>query len=358
MMRGPPTTGPEALDRARGAMVGLAVGNLFGICFEGWSRDRIRRRYPEGIREVTALPGYPDDDDIAQAIVLAEAAAAGPLCLDNLGRRFWDWAETNGAGMGGLTGRVLSRYGGRYPQRLLRNRRTGCAREPAGVSIEGASRTAWARAGQFGNAGNGALMRCAPIAIRWFRDPVALARNSYVSAVPTHWDRRCGWSCVVLNFAIAGALRGEWLSADELLEASIKGVRGSLAELERYGVEDRIPASVRHTVEQAWCSEVEDLHLDGRNRGYTLLTLKAALASYWRATGFEGGLRDIVEAGGDTDTNGAVVGAVLGARFGAQGIPCRWRKRVRELRAGRVSMTSCADPLWTAAEPAGSPEVS
>ena len=175
----------------------------------------------------TAKPGYPYDDDIAQAIALAEAAAEGPLDLDDVGRRFWDWAEINGAGMGGLTERVLSLYGGSYPQRLMRNRRTGRAREPIGTSIEEASRTAWENSRYRGDAGNGAVMRCAPIAIRWHQDPLALARNSYLSAVPTHWDRRCGWSCVVLNVAIASALRGEWVPADELLQASLEGVRGS-----------------------------------------------------------------------------------------------------------------------------------
>ena len=40
--------------------------------------------------------------------------------------------------------------------------------------------------------------------------------------------------------------------------------------------------------------------------------------------GFESALRQVVEAGGDTDTNGAVAGAVLGARYGASAIPERW----------------------------------
>ena len=50
-------------------------------------------------------------------------------------------------------------------------------------------------------------------------------------------------------------------------------------------------------------------------------------AGLWAAVtplGFEAALRQIVEAGGDTDTNGAVVGAVLGARYGASAIPQRW----------------------------------
>lgn len=337
------------LDRARGVMVGLAVGNLFGIVHEGRSWQSIARRYPDGIREIMARPGYPDDDDIAQAIALAEAAAEGPLDLDDLGRRFWEWAETNGAGMGGLTGRVLSLYGGSYPQRLMRNRRTGRARAPVGPSIEEASRTAWKNSRHRGNAGNGALMRCAPIAIRWHQDPVALARNSYLSAVPTHWDRRCGWSCVVVNFAIAAAFRDEWVPADVLLQASLEGLRSSLAELERYGVRNRVPRRVRDTVAGARKDEIDDLGLDGPSMGYTLLTLRAALVAYWRASSFERGLRYIIEAGGDTDTNGAAAGAVLGARFGVEGTPRRWREQLAELRAGRAPMETHADRLWAAA---------
>ena len=336
-------------DRARGVMVGLAVGNLFGIVHEGWSRQSIAHRYPDGIREITAKPGYPDDDDIAQAIALAEAAAEGPLDLDDVGRRFWDWAEINGAGMGGLTGRVLSLYGGSHPQRLMRNRRTGRAREPIGTSIEEASRTAWENSRYRGDAGNGAVMRCAPIAIRWHQDPLALARNSYLSAVPTHWDRRCGWSCVVLNVAIASALRGEWVPANELLQASLEGVRSSLPELERYGVENRVPRRVRDTVTAARKDEMDELYLDGPSMGYTLRTLRAAVVSHWSAPSFERGLREVIEAGGDTDTNGAAAGAVLGARFGVEGIPSRWREQLAELRAGRTPMAVYADRLLAAA---------
>ena len=60
---------------------------------------------------------------------------------------------------------------------------------------------------------------------------------------------------------------------------------------------------------------------------------------------FESGLRHAVEAGGDTDTNGAIVGAVLGARFGLAAIPERWQRRVTRIRKGRVPMKSYADRL-------------
>ena len=55
-------------DRCRGVMVGFAVGNLLGLPCQGWDRGQIRHLYPGGIREIEMRPGYPDDDDVAQAV--------------------------------------------------------------------------------------------------------------------------------------------------------------------------------------------------------------------------------------------------------------------------------------------------
>ncbi len=49
-------------------MVGIGVGNLLGIPWEGRSAETIRRHNPHGVREITAREGYPDDDDLAQAL--------------------------------------------------------------------------------------------------------------------------------------------------------------------------------------------------------------------------------------------------------------------------------------------------
>ena len=77
---------------------------MLGIPYEGgrWNRSRIAAEFPDGIREIAAKPGWPDDDDLAQAILLAEASiATDAYDINDLARRFWAWAELNGAGMGG-----------------------------------------------------------------------------------------------------------------------------------------------------------------------------------------------------------------------------------------------------------------
>lgn len=108
----------ELIERARGMMVGIGAGNLLGIPWEGKSGSFIASRNPGGVTGITAREGYPDDDDLAQAILLAEGCIeSGQLDVADLMRRFWAWGELNGAGMGGLTRAVLTRYGGRKPRR-------------------------------------------------------------------------------------------------------------------------------------------------------------------------------------------------------------------------------------------------
>ena len=195
----------ELQDRCRGLMVGLAAGNLLGILCEGWPREEIRLRWPDGVRDIEAKPGYPDDDDLAQAVILVEECRGGDeLDAADLARRFWVWGEENGLGMGYATERTLARYGGsrpgRYGSRDQPAPRQGSApssfpvaREPVGLPALEASRAAWEGSGGKA-AGNGAVMRCAPLAIRWRHDDVALVRNTVCSAAVTHWDSRCIWS--------------------------------------------------------------------------------------------------------------------------------------------------------------------
>lgn len=334
-------------SRARGTLVGLATGNLLGIRHEGKSREYIARLYPDGVHTIEAGNGWPDDDDLGQAIVIAEAAAEGPLQLDDLARRFWYWGEVNGAGMGGLTRDALTCFGGHEPQRLARNRRRGRVRKPNGASVTDASRKAWMGS----RAGNGAIMRCAPIAVRWASEPERVVRESIVSAVPTHWDPRCGWSCALANLAIAGALRGEELSGRALMEQAQSGVEASIEELRQFGYTAEAPTSVQETVEESEETRLRTLVTDMQNMGYTLLTLKACLVAYRDSESVEQALRAVVEGGGDTDTNGAAVGAVAGAKFGLEDIPEDWRAHVREIRDGRIPMEAYADRLVEAPYP-------
>ncbi len=328
-------------NRAHGLLEGLAIGNLLGVPVESWSKSSILANYPEGVHDLHASPEGPDDDDLAQAIIIAQAAKDGNLDIDALAKRFWDWAEVNGTGIGNLTYDVLALFGGQSPRCMGRQHASNVARPPAGMPITEASRQAW----NGGRAGNGALMRCAPLALRWADEPSILVRESVLSAVPTHWDSRCGWSCALANLATAAALRGESLSPKAMLNLAKQGMIDAQHTLDRFGYLPDTPDSVVDAVEQASRVELADLRFDGDDVGYTLITLQAMLIAFWRADDFATTVSEIVEAGGDTDTNGAVVGALLGAKLGSEQIPDHWRTQLSNIRTGRESLTELADAL-------------
>ena len=345
-MNGGSAADEQTRDRCRGCMIGLAAGNLLGVPMESQSRASVRGRYPAGVRQIEVRPDQPDDDDLAQAVILAAACLeSDALDVEDLRRRFWVWAEENGLGIGILTAEVLSRYGGAHPR--FGQGQGVTARAPAGCTALEAARTVWEESGRR-SAGNGAVMRCAPLAIRWLNDDTALVRDTVVSAVATHFDPRCIWSSVVVNLAIASLLRGAAVDTGDLAARATAAARelgAALAPFGAAGAGFQFPSDVTGALNGPLPAAPEEIGLDGHDLGYTLKAMQVALWCALKASDFEEALAAVVSAGGDTDTNGAVAGAVLGARFGCRAIPPRWREAVTSLRPGRPLMEDWADRL-------------
>ena len=96
---GPAT--PLDADRARGVLLGLAVGNLLGLPVEGASESAIRDAYPNGVSELDPRERHrPMDDDLAQAVDLAEALAYDPDPVDGFADRLVQWRSENGRASG------------------------------------------------------------------------------------------------------------------------------------------------------------------------------------------------------------------------------------------------------------------
>jgi ADP-ribosyl-[dinitrogen reductase] hydrolase len=279
----------ELLNRYRGVMLGLAVGNSLGVELEGLPRETIRQRFPRGQFEIppTERAG-PWDDDVAQAVIIAEALIADArLDVGDLGRRLVLWAEENGRGIGNLTADVISR---------LAN----------GTPATEAAREAWEESGRT-SAGNGAVMRCAPVALRWQGDLDRLVAESLTSASVTHADPRCGWTAVALNLAIRELLLGRKVDLSALASMLVHA-----------------PDEVREAVTAVEGMGLDDLRLSGPDMGYTLKAMQVGLWAARTDLGSEKAIRSVVAAGGDTDTNGAIAGAVLGARFSVETLPVPW----------------------------------
>ncbi len=304
------------IDRARGAMMGIAAGNLLGLPVESWSHHRIAARYPNGVQDIDPREvSRRVDDDPAQAVELAEALLDPGDTVVQFANRVIAWRSSNGRGIGHTT-------------------RQSIAQLDDGMEPPHAAYAVYRAKG--GIAPNGGVMRCAPVATCHRTQPEMLTRISADTCAVTHYSPLSQWSCVVVNAAIAMLLGGCRPDLRKLLEAAAAdGCPDLPAAGRRAGIATTVlecATAGRDVPDSAgWLSDNQS------DKGHTLLTLQAGLWAAVTQPGLEESLIAIVSAGGDTDTNGALAGAVLGARHGASAIPLRWtaymaqRERLAEL---------------------------
>jgi len=299
-------------DRFRGALLGLAVGDALGAPAEFLTPAQVRDRWGVlaemvggGCHEVRPGEG---SDATEMMLELAESLATHTdFDPEDVVARYRAWFAAG-------------------PRDVSLTTRTVMLVLAAGTPWDLASRRAYEVLG-FPTAGNGSVMRCAPIALRFAADPTARRRVSLRESTITHYDFLAGWSCVALNELIVAAM------ADRL-EESLPAIVAALEP-----DDSRVAATIRDAVE----AEAEEIHA----AAFVLDSLGAAVWAVLHTSSFEGALVEIVNRGGDCDTVGAVAGALAGARYGASAIPARWL----ETLVVRERVTALADAL---AERAGS----
>jgi ADP-ribosyl-[dinitrogen reductase] hydrolase len=279
------------VDRAEGVLLGLACGDALGRPVEFRSPAAIEHEHGT----LTEMVGYGTwgqpagtiTDDTEQALCIARSLAErSEFDPADVAARFVGWYETDPFDIGNMT------------RQSLRKLKQGTAWDEAGREV-------WEASVEGGNAGNGSVMRCPPLAIAYTDDPSSLVRTSQESSVITHADPRCTYGCAVLNLTIARVLRGE----SDPLASALDVVR------------EDAPAELVSALEPvARGAELESL----QTSGYVVHTLQTALHDGLEADDAETGIVTTVNRGGDTDTIGAVTGAVVGARFGASALPERW----------------------------------
>ena len=217
------------------------------------------------------------------------------------------WARENGRGMGILTNRVIRELEAGHPP-------------PDAARLVYESNPI---------APNGGVMRCAPVALARHGQPEMLVSDSAATCVVTHYAATCQWSCVIVNAVIAMLLRGVEPDLRALVcAAAADGAPDMLAA----ALDDGIPAGVLSAILDGtpMVSDASWLRREQMLIGHTLIALQCGLWAARTPLNFEAALRQLVEAGGDTDTNAAVAGAVLGARYGESAVPERWMACVPE----------------------------
>ena len=158
------------------------------------------------------------------------------------------------------------------------------------------------------SAPNGALMRTCILGIWDWQNAAAVRSNTECVCRLTHADPRCVGSCVIATHIIDCELLGTPISEEAIIRIGTEYA----PEIEKF-------------VRLGFQPDLGKLHLDDRGtKGYTLRTLAAGLWAYNFGTDFRTALQAIIAEGGDTDTNGAVAGALMGARMGYRALPETW----------------------------------
>jgi ADP-ribosylglycohydrolase len=273
--------------RARGCLLGQLAGDSLGSLVEFKSAADIKKRYPDGVRLLAdggtfnTLAGQPTDDS-EMALALARSLREhGTYRADLVRAAYRAWAASGPFDIGTTTS-------------------AGLAGHPNPDSQA-----------------NGALMRISPLGIFCSRPEIdddrmiAWARDD---AGLTHVHPVCRDSSAVFVRTIALAIRHRHTS-DQAAVSAIDSL-------------DRIDAepSVRRAIERGLNGERPASY--ERSMGFVLIALQNAFYQLVMVPGVERGVIDTVGRGGDTDTNGAICGALLGAVHGEGAIPSQWREAI------------------------------
>ena len=292
------TTTTDVLDRATGALLGVHAGDSLGATTEfaspnpnpdTWVRDIV------GGGAFNWAPGDPTDDtDLTAAVVRAytDLIADGTdqtldAVLDACARHFLAWYRSGPKDIGGTTSGSLARLG-----------RTNDPRGSGNAAPDAQA--------------NGSLMRCIPTAVYRKDDPDRLAAETLAISAITHASTVATQSCLLYNRVVAALINGTDVRT---------AITDAAAELD--GTEVGRVATSRLD------APVDD-PMPWRRGGWVLTALDIAM---WAALQVdrtaEDLLVDIINQGGDADTNGAIAGGLLGARDGAHGLPDRWVATLR-----------------------------
>jgi ADP-ribosyl-[dinitrogen reductase] hydrolase len=295
------------LDRACGVLLGTAAGDALGAPYEFGP--------PRGPKFEVAMVGggsfgwEPGEwtDDTSMAIAIAEVAGTGAdlrqeLALDAIVRRWHGWSQ-HAKDVGVQTRSVLSQAG-----------RHGISAQTARVESaalhELTGRTA----------GNGSLMRTAPVALAYLDDEPALVEAARGVSELTHYDPEARDACVLWCCAIRHAI--------------LTGVLDARIGLQHIDIDRRDLWASRLDVAEA--SQPSDF----TNNGWVVEALEAAWSAItttpipeddpatgvFRVDHLRLALDAAVRGGGDTDTVAAIAGGLLGAVYGASAVPAEWRR--------------------------------
>jgi len=292
---------PDHRQRVAGVLLGTAVGDALGLPAEGLSRQRIARRWGGEWRHRFLFGRGMLSDDTEHTLFVAQAILDHPRDVEGFRRSLaWKlrwWLVGLPAGVGMSTLRASFKLWLGWPAH---------------------------RSGVF-SAGNGPAMRAGIIGAAFPEDPER--RESYVraSTLITHTDPRALTGSLAVAEFVAAALRGP-VDPGRML-SDLRGLADA-ADTEWPDLLDRIETSLDRGISVV--AFADDLGLEKGVSGYVYHTVPVALFAAMRLPTYEQALTAVLDLGGDTDTVGAILGALSGAQYGRAEIPDCWLSGIAE----------------------------
>lgn len=299
----------KLLSRARGCLMGQLTGDALGSQVEFQSGSALRKKHQAGIRLMAdggtwgTMAGQPTDDSEMALVLARSLVIAGRYSTDAVASAYWYWHRSAPFDEGNATRRALS---------AIRDERR------AASSAAGAADPS--------TQANGCLMRISPLGIFGHAmaadDLAALARRD---ASLTHPHAVCQEATAVFTVALAHAIATGGSPDDVFKQAK------------QWAVAHCQEASVLRALEEAASNPPVDYQ---SHAGWVLIAFQNAFYHLLHAPTLEEGVVATVMVGGDTDTNAAIAGALLGAVHGYEALPAQWRRMVLTCRpVGKLSPT-------------------
>lgn len=279
---------PELLSRAQGCLLGQLAGDALGSLVEFQPPEEILRRYPEGVRE------------------LADGGAWGTLAGQ----------PTDDSEMALLLARMLTERGTYDPDAALQAYQFWLNSDPfdCGMTISAGLRGRLNPDSQ----ANGAMMRISPLGIFGANHPLQTVGDwARQDAALTHPNPVCLQANALFAMALACAI-ASGCEAKKLYQ-----------NIQQWAIDLEIAPALMDVILGAAEAPRADYV---RQQGWVIIAFHNALWQLLNAPSFEAGVVDTVMRGGDTDTNAAICGALLGAVYGLNAIPKQWRDRVLNCR--------------------------
>lgn len=292
------TSEHHLLSRAQGCLLGQLCGDALGSAAEFRDVDDVRREQPDWPRHIVAsyafvpiiggptVPGQPTDDS-EMALALARSL---------LTRGTFDHLVVREAYLSWLASGPFD----------------------FGMTIRDALTGKFSPASE----ANGALMRVSPLGIFGARhDLKDVAHWAQEDAAITHINPVCGDASALYAVAIAESIR-DALSAREVYDRLVERAKAM-----------KVDKTLMWAITQAATEPPRDYTT---HMGHVTVALQNALWHLLYAETLDDGVVDTVLQGGDTDTNAAIAGALLGAVHGREAIPTQWEETILNCRLGEA----------------------